>query len=73
MKAKELRELTPEELDQKFSETQRELFNLRLQQAHGQIEKPSRLRDVRRDIARIQTIMSQRRIQAQQTAQTEAR
>ena len=57
MKAKELRELTREELEQRLRETRQELFNLRMQQSMGQIEKPSRLRDLRRDLARMQTIL----------------
>ena len=56
MKATEIKELTEAELAQKLSDAQQELFNLRLQQSSGQLEKPSRIRDVRRDIARIHTV-----------------
>ena len=56
MKATELKELTEAELTQKLNDARQELFNLRLQQSSGQLEKPSRIRDVRRDIARIHTV-----------------
>jgi large subunit ribosomal protein L29 len=59
MKAKELRELTREELQQRLRETEQELFNLRVQQTMGRIEKPSRLRDLRRDVARMKTLLHQ--------------
>jgi len=60
MKASELRELTDDELGQRYQETEQELFNLRMQQAMAQIEKPSRIRELRRDIARMQTLIRQR-------------
>lgn len=60
MKAKELRDLTAEELQQRLDESQKELFNLRIQQATGQIEKASRVSDLRRDVARILTIQNER-------------
>jgi large subunit ribosomal protein L29 len=60
MKAAEIRELTDEELAQRSREAKQELLNLRLQQTAGQIEKPSRIRDVRRNIARIETIINER-------------
>ena len=59
MKAKEVRDLTPDEQGQKLAELEKELFNLRIQQTAGQLEKPDRLRGVRRDIARIRTVMNQ--------------
>lgn len=59
MKTNELRDLTVEELDQKLEETKKELFNLRIQQSTGQLEKPSRIREVRRDIARMNTVKTQ--------------
>ena len=58
MKAKEYRELTEAELEQQLGDAKQEMFNLRMQQAVGQLEKPSRLREIRRNIARIQTIRS---------------
>ena len=59
MKAREVRDLSADEQAQKLAETEKELFNLRIQQAAGQLEKPDRVRLVRRDIARIRTIMNQ--------------
>ena len=60
MKASAIRDLTPEELRQRREETRRELFNLRVQQSTGQLENPSRIRRLRRDIARIETVVSER-------------
>ncbi|KYH33684.1 MULTISPECIES: 50S ribosomal protein L29 [Neomoorella] len=63
MKAKEIRELTTEELLQKVGELKQELFNLRFQLATGQIDNPMRLREVRRSIARAKTILRERELQ----------
>jgi large subunit ribosomal protein L29 len=60
MKAAELRDLPDEELRGKLRELQEELFNLRFQLATGQIENVSRIRTVRRDIARLKTVQQQR-------------
>jgi large subunit ribosomal protein L29 len=59
MKAREVRDLSAEEQAQKLAEAEKELFNLRIQQASGQLEKPDHIRVVRREIARIKTIMNQ--------------
>ena len=59
MKAKEVRDLSAEEQAQKLAEVEQELFNLRIQQAAGQLEKPDRVRQLRREIARIKTVMNQ--------------
>ncbi len=59
MKARDIRDLAAEEQAQKLAEAEQELFNLRLQQASGQLEKPDRVRWVRRAIARIKTVMNQ--------------
>lgn len=64
MKASEIRELTEAELHQKLNDTQKELFNLRMQQTSGQLEKPSRIRELRRDAARISTVISARKAEA---------
>ena len=58
MKMSELNDLTVVELTAKSREFRRELFNLRLQQASAQLEKPAMLRTLRRDIARIETQIS---------------
>ena len=59
MKAREIRDLSAEEQAQKLADAEKELFNLRVQRAAGQLEKPDRLRTVRRDIARLRTIINQ--------------
>ena len=56
MKAQELRELSAAELDAKLSELKDELFKLRFQQAINQLENPTRIRAVKKDIARIKTV-----------------
>lgn len=60
MKIKEIRELTPEELRTRKRELREQIFHLRLQQASGQLEKPSELRSLRREIARIETVLTQK-------------
>lgn len=62
-KAKELRELTTEELQRQLLELKQEALNLRLQQATGQLENSARIRIVRRETARVMTILSERRNQ----------
>jgi large subunit ribosomal protein L29 len=61
MKYTELKDLTIPELSAKGRDLRQEIFNLRLQQASSQLEKPARLRLLRRDIARIETRLSQLR------------
>jgi len=61
MKMSELKDLTLVELTAKGRDLRRELFNLRLQQASAQLEKPAQIRVLRRSIARIETRMSQLR------------
>lgn len=60
MKAADLRLKTRDELIALLRDLKRERLNLRFQQAAGQLEKPSRMREVRRDIARILTILNER-------------
>ncbi len=57
MKARDLRNLTIEEVQLKKSEVEKELFNLRIRQATRQIDNPLRLRTLRRDLARLITIL----------------
>ena len=64
MKALEIRELTDEELAQQMLDTKKDLFNLRLQQSTGQLEKASRIRDLRRDVARLNTAVTERNAKA---------
>ncbi len=61
MKAADLRLKTHDELIQLLRDLKRERLNLRFQQAAGQLEKPSRMKEVRRDIARILTILNERK------------
>jgi large subunit ribosomal protein L29 len=64
MKMSEIKDLTPQELAAKSRDLRQEVFNLRLQQASSQLEKPARLRVLRRDIARLETRISQLRLKA---------
>lgn len=61
MKFASIKEMTLVELGSKSRELRQEMFNLRLQQASAQLEKPARLRTLRRDIARLETRISQLR------------
>ena len=58
MTPKEIRELSPTELETKLRETREQLLQLRLRKQTGQIEKPHQLREYRKDIARLETIRS---------------
>jgi len=66
MKASKWREMSNEELNQKLNELKSELFNLRFQLATGQLENPMRIREVKRDIARIKTILRERELKTAQ-------
>ncbi len=60
MKAQDIRSKSPDELVEQLEELTKEAFNLRFQQASGQLENTARVRQVRRDIARIKTIAAQK-------------
>ena len=60
MKIKEIRELSKEELESRKRELKQEIFHLRIQQQSGQLEKPSQLRAIRREIARLETVLKQK-------------
>jgi large subunit ribosomal protein L29 len=62
MKATELADLDSDELAAKLAEAKEELFNLRFQNVTGQLDNPHRLREVRKDIARVLTAMRQREL-----------
>ena len=64
MKTKDLRDMTPSELDQKLGELKTELFNLRFQHATKQLENPMKLVEVRKDIAKVMTILHEKNAQA---------
>ena len=61
MKADELRGLAPEELSVRERELTDQLFRMRIQKSMGQLEAPDKLRTVRRDLARVKTVMRQKR------------
>jgi large subunit ribosomal protein L29 len=65
MKAKELRVKPVDELNQQLLELLREQFNLRMQKAHEQLNRHTQLKSIRRDIARVQTILNEKRLTTQ--------
>jgi len=64
MKAKDIREMSPAELEQKLVSLKDELFNLRFQLATGQLENPMRIKEVKKTIARIKTIQREAELKA---------
>lgn len=62
MKINEIKELTTEQLITKIEEFKEELFNLRFSQATGNLEKPSRINELRKTVARIKTIIREREL-----------
>ena len=60
MKAYEIRNLSDKDIDQKLEETSEELFNLRFQQSAGQVKDTNRISAVKRDIARLKTVLQER-------------
>lgn len=62
MKAKEIRQMTDQELDTQLLDLKSELFNLRFQLATGQLDNPMRIKVVRKDIARIKTVIREREL-----------
>ncbi|MEP5758467.1 MAG: 50S ribosomal protein L29 [Litoreibacter sp.] len=60
MKASELREKTADQLNEELANLKKEAFNLRFQQATGQLENTARMRDVKRGAARVKTILNQK-------------
>ena len=64
MKAAEIRDLTSEDLNEKLREARAELFNLRFQMATSQLDNTARVKQVKKDIARIQTEMRARELSA---------
>jgi large subunit ribosomal protein L29 len=65
MKATEIRELSAEELAVKLTDLKKDLFNLRLQHATNQLDNPTRIAEVKRDIARVNTILRERELSEQ--------
>jgi large subunit ribosomal protein L29 len=72
-KAAELRELPDDELLVRVDAAKEELFNLRFQLATGQLDNPTRIREVRREVARIATVLREREIEAELDAIAVAR
>ena len=62
MKVKEIRDLTTEQIVAKIKENKEELFNLRFQQATGNLEKPSRINELRKQVARMKTVLREREL-----------
>ena len=63
MDAKKIRDLSTEEIIKKIEDNKEELFNLRFAQATGNLEKPSRIPELRKEIARMKTIIKERELQ----------
>ena len=59
MDASELRTMKPEQLREQLVQLKKEAFNLRFQRATGQLESPARMRSVRRDVARVKTVLNE--------------
>ncbi|TNE42927.1 MAG: 50S ribosomal protein L29 [Alphaproteobacteria bacterium] len=64
MKAAEVRDKTPDQLNEELEKLKKEAFNLRFQKATGQLENTSRFKQIRRDVARIQTVLKEKQAQA---------
>lgn len=64
MKANELRKMSTEALEKKELELREELFNLRFQSATGQITNPNRIRECKKDVARVKTLIRERELKA---------
>jgi large subunit ribosomal protein L29 len=71
-KAREFRELNDVELEHRLSEAKEELFNLRFQNATGQLDSTARLAQVRKDVARIETLLREREIAAAEALKVES-
>ncbi len=65
MKVNEIRNLTTDEIIAKIKESKEELFNLRFQQATGNLDKPSKIKDLRHTVARLKTVLRERELEEQ--------
>ena len=63
MKVNEIRNLTTDEINTKIKESKEELFNLRFQQATGNLDKPSKIKDLRHTVARLKTVLRERELE----------
>lgn len=68
MEAKELRELSTGDLNQKRNELRDEIFHLRLRRATSRLENPMKLRETKRDLARVETLLRERTLQGKEGA-----
>ncbi len=59
MKAKDIRKMSVEQINNKIADLKEELFNLKFQAALGNLEKPARMNEIKRDIARMKTILTE--------------
>ena len=75
MKPSEIRQMSDEEIKQRIKELEEDLFNLRVQKAFGQLEKPHLFKAIKRDIARMKTILRERELQRERekSKETEAK
>ena len=62
MKINELRKLTNEDLNKKITESKKELLDLRIKQSTGSLERPSKIHELRKDVARMKTILREREL-----------
>ncbi|HSZ73752.1 MAG TPA: 50S ribosomal protein L29 [Rhizomicrobium sp.] len=62
--AEDIRAKSPDELSDRHVQLKKEQFNLRFQRANGQLEKTNRVREIRKELARIETVLSERRLKA---------
>ena len=62
IKARDVRELPTDDIERQLAETREELFNLRFQNATGQLDNYKRLRDLRKDVARLKTVLREREL-----------
>ncbi|WP_068118547.1 50S ribosomal protein L29 [Tropicimonas marinistellae] len=72
MNATELRDQTPDQLREKLTDLKKEAFNLRFQQATGAMENTARMRQVRRDVARVKTVLNEKAAAAATSNEAEA-
>jgi len=68
MKASEVRQMSVQELNAKLVELKRDLFYLRMQHATNQLDNPSKIKEVKRDIARVQTIMREKQLEGKEVS-----
>lgn len=63
MKTNDIRKLSTEDINKKIAECKEELFNLRMKQATGMVENPSRIKELRKTVARLKTILRERELE----------